>query len=153
MRITPNNITELKENEIFVFGSNTQGRHGKGAALIAKEKFGAIYGQSEGLQGQSYAIVTKELRPYVSEIQLWKIKEDVEEFIQFAKERQDLIFLVTPIGCGLGGFKSKEIAPLFQEALKLENVYLPIEFITEIKLLNLKQTSLPHSIHFQILNQ
>jgi hypothetical protein len=62
MYVTPNHIKDLKENEIFVFGSNRQGRHGKGSALTARNKFGAIYGQSEGLQGQSYAIITKELR-------------------------------------------------------------------------------------------
>ena len=59
MYVTPNHIKELKENEIFVFGSNRQARHGKGAALTARNKFGAIYGQSEGLQGQSYAIIKR----------------------------------------------------------------------------------------------
>ena len=68
MYVIPNHIKELKENEIFVFGSNRQGRHGKGAALTARNKFGAIYGQSEGLQGQSYAIITKELRKDITEI-------------------------------------------------------------------------------------
>lgn len=132
MRITPNNITELKENEIFVFGSNPQGRHGKGAALIAKERFGAIYGQSEGLQGQSYAIITKELRPYMPEIQLWMIKEGVWEFIEFAKKNPQLIFYVSKLGCSLAYFEVKDIAPLFREALELENIYLPIEFIYEL---------------------
>ena len=136
MRITPNNITELKENEIFVFGSNPQGRHGKGAALVAKQYFGAIYGQSEGLQGQSYAIITKELRPYMPEIQLWMIKEGIEGFIQFAKNNPNLTFYVSKLGCSLAYFKVQDIAPLFKEAKDIENIYLPIEFITEIMINN-----------------
>jgi len=132
MRITPNNITKLKDNEIFVFGSNPEGRHGKGAALLAKQKFGAIYGQSEGLQGQSYAIITKELRPYMPEIQLWMIKEGIWEFIEFAKKNPHQTFYVSKLGCSLAYFKIKDIAPLFKNALELENVYLPVEFITEL---------------------
>jgi len=132
MRITPNNITELKDNEIFVFGSNPQGRHGKGAALIAKQKFGAIYGQSEGLQGQSYAIITKELRPHMPPTPLSYIKEGVEEFIKFAKNNPNKVFYVSKLGCSLAYFKVEDIAPLFKDALELENIYLPVEFIYEL---------------------
>ena len=117
-RTTPEFITSLEPNEIFVFGSNLRGMHGGGAAYIAYRKFGAIMGQGVGLQGQSYAIPTMQggvetIRPYV------------DEFIQFAKEHQDLTFLVTRIGCGIAGFTDDEISPLFETAHDVENIVLP----------------------------
>jgi hypothetical protein len=120
-RITPEVITGLKENEIFVFGSNLAGWHDGGAALVAFRKFGAIKGQGVGLQGQSYAIPTMhggvaEIKPYV------------DEFILFAKENDEYIFFVTRIGCGIAGFSDMEIAPLFKECKNAENVCLPKSF-------------------------
>lgn len=120
-RFTPEFITALKPNEIFVFGSNLQGMHAGGAARIANEKFGAIWGQGVGMQGQSYAIPTMQggvetIEPYV------------KEFIAFAKAHSEYIFLVTPIGCGIAGFTAKEIAPLFYHAMDVENIILPREF-------------------------
>ena len=117
-RTTPEFITELQPNEIFVFGSNLKGMHGGGAAYIAYRKFGAIMGQGVGLQGQSYGIPTMQggvetIRPYV------------DEFIQFAKEHPELTFLVTRIGCGIAGFTDEEIAPLFEGAHEVENIVLP----------------------------
>ena len=118
---TPERIISLQPGEIFVFGSNLQGMHGGGAARMAYEKFGAIWGKGVGLQGQCYAIPTMQggvdtIRPYV------------EEFVAFAKEHKELTFLVTPIGCGIAGFKSEDIAPLFKEAIVEENIVLPESF-------------------------
>lgn len=120
-RITPEYIKKLNDTEVFVFGSNLAGHHDGGAARIAWEEFGAIYGQGVGLQGQSYAIPTmqggiKTIKPYV------------DEFIEFAKSHPELTFLVTKIGCGIAGFSVSEIAPLFQKCTEIENVYLPVEF-------------------------
>ena len=117
-RTTPEFITSLEPNEIFVFGSNLKGMHGGGAAYIAYRKFGAIMGQGVGLQGQSYAIPTMQggvetIRPYV------------DEFIQFAKEHPTLTFLVTRIGCGIAGFTDDEISPMFEGAHEVENIVLP----------------------------
>ena len=117
-RTTPEFITSLEPNEIFVFGSNLRGMHGGGAAYVAYRKFGAIMGQGVGLQGQSYGIPTMQggvetIRPYV------------DEFIEFAKQHSELTFLVTRIGCGIAGFTDEEIAPLFKKAHELENVVLP----------------------------
>ena len=117
-RTTPEFITELQPNEIFVFGSNLKGMHGGGAAYIAYRKFGAIMGQGVGLQGQSYAIPTMQggvetIKPYV------------DEFIAFAKENKNLTFLVTRIGCGIAGFTDDEISPLFEKARDVENIVLP----------------------------
>lgn len=133
MYVTPNYIKELKENEIFVFGSNRQGRHGKGAALTARNKFGAIYGQSEGLQGQSYAIITKELRKEYQPVSLGEIKLGVDTFIQFAKDNKHLTFYVVELGCNLAYFTAEEIAPLFKSAMKLKNIYLPQRFIDDLQ--------------------
>ena len=124
-RITPNRITQLAANEVFVFGSNLQGHHYGGAARIANEKFGAIFGQGVGFQGQSYAIPTMQggvetIRPYV------------DEFIEFAKQHPELIFYVTRIGCGIAGFQDSEIAPLFTAAVGMENVALPQSFMDVI---------------------
>ena len=120
-QFTPDFITELKENEIFVFGSNLQGMHGGGAARLAYDKFGAIWGQGVGLQEQSYGIPTMHggvdaIKPYV------------DEFIEFAKSHPEMTFLVTRIGCGIAGFRDEEIAPLFKECIEMENVCLPKSF-------------------------
>lgn len=118
---TPNAIASLKPDEVFVFGSNLQGSHGGGAARVAADKFGAIWGQGVGLQGQSYAIPTMHGGVEV-------IKPFVDQFIAFAKEHTELFFYVTRIGCGIAGFKDEEMATLFKEALTLENVCLPQSF-------------------------
>ena len=119
---TPERITELRENEIFVFGSNLAGSHGGGAALLAYNRFGAIWGQGVGLQGQSYGIPTMHGGVDV-------IKPYVDEFITFAKKHPELKFLVTKIGCGIAGFTIDEIAPLFHDALDVENIILPKDFV------------------------
>ena len=120
-RISPDFINTLKENEIFVFGSNLEGMHGGGAARIAYNNFGAIWGQGVGLQGQSYGIPTMHGGVDV-------IKPYVDEFVNFAKSHPELKFLVTRIGCGIAGFTDEEIAPLFKDAFEIENIYLPKSF-------------------------
>lgn len=120
-RIAPDNIRSLKENEIFVFGSNLQGLHAGGAARIAYERFSAVWGSGVGLQGKCYAIPTMQggvetIQPYV------------DQFIAFARQHPSYKFLVTRIGCGIAGFAEAEIAPLFKEAIAVENIYLPATF-------------------------
>ncbi|MBR1445739.1 MAG: hypothetical protein IJ586_01445 [Alloprevotella sp.] len=117
-RTTPERITSLAENEVFVFGSNLGGMHGGGAARLAFERFGAEWGKGVGLYGQTYAIPTMQggvetIRPYV------------DDFIAFAKTRPDLTFLVTRIGCGIAGFRDEEIAQLFAAAHDASNIVLP----------------------------
>ena len=122
---TPERISELKENEIFVFGSNLAGAHGGGAARLAYKRFGAVWGEGVGLHGQTYAIPTMQggvetIKPYV------------DAFIRFAKAHSRLTFLVTRIGCGIAGFRDEEIAPLFTDAINVENIILPKEFVENI---------------------
>ena len=117
-KFTPENITSLGRNEVFVFGSNLAGNHAGGAAHVAHEKFGAVMGQGVGMQGQSYAIPTMQggietIKPYV------------DDCIDFAKAHRDLTFYVTRIGCGIAGFKDEQIATLFDAAFDLPNVVLP----------------------------
>ena len=121
---TPDAIDSLKSDEVFVFGSNLHGHHGGGAARAARKKFGAIWGQGVGLQGQSYAIPTMQggvetIKPYV------------DQFIDFAREHTELFFYVTRIGCGIAGFKDSDIAPLFKDAMDVHNICLPESFIKE----------------------
>ncbi|MBR3941304.1 MAG: hypothetical protein IKJ71_03965 [Bacteroidaceae bacterium] len=121
-RVSPQWITTLADDEVFVFGSNLEGLHGGGAALLAYERFGAIWGQGTGLQGKSYGIPTMHggidaIAPYV------------DEFIAFARDHKELKFLVTEIGCGIAGFTVEEMAPLFKDAMDEENIYLPQRFI------------------------
>ncbi len=123
---TPAWIKELKENEVFVFGSNLGGFHGGGAARVALEQFGAVWGQGVGLQGKSYAIPTMHGGVDV-------IKPYVDEFIAFAREHRELRFLVTPIGCGIAGFTVEEMAPLFAAAIDDENIILPEGFVNIIE--------------------
>ena len=122
---TSERISELRENEIFVFGSNLAGAHGGGAAWLAYNRFGAVWGEGVGLHGRTYAIPTMQggvdtIKPYV------------DDFILFAKEHRELTFLVTRIGCGIAGFRDEEIAPLFREAICVENIILPKEFVENI---------------------
>ena len=124
-KFTPEFITELKTDEVFVFGSNLAGMHGGGAAYVAFKKFGAVMGCGVGLRGQSYAIPTMQggvetIKPYV------------DEFITFASAHPELFFYVTSIGCGIAGFRDKEIAPLFAKAVGLENVCLPKSFVNNL---------------------
>ena len=114
------------KGSIFVFGSNEAGRHGKGAALMALRSFGAIYGQGVGLQGNSYAIPTKDGN--LNTLPLEKIKEYVDDFILFASQNKDRIFFVTRVGCGLAGYSDKDIYPMFDPAQSLTNVILPVEW-------------------------
>ncbi len=106
----------MKFTKIFVFGSNTEGIHGAGAAAFAVENYGAIYGQAQGLQGNSYAIITKDLSKGVRSVSLSFIDQQVKELFNFAKRNPHLGFYVTAIGTGLAGFKISEIAPMFYNA-------------------------------------
>jgi hypothetical protein len=126
MNISPEFVSELKDNEIFVFGSNESGRHGAGAALHAKEYFGAIAGQGAGLQGKSYGIPTRNM--YIETLPLDKIEIYVNDFTVFAQTHPEINFLVTEIGCGRANYKPDNIANMFRAASKLGNVYLPQSF-------------------------
>lgn len=119
-RVSNDSIDHLEENEIFVFGSNASGYHGGGAAAYAMRKFGAVWGQGEGLQGQSYAIPTME--------GIADMSEAIKRFTSFAAEHSELRFLVTRIGCGIAGYSASQVAPLFKECIPLENVALPSDF-------------------------
>lgn len=107
--------------KVFVFGSNLEGRHGAGAALEARKKWGAVYGLPVGWQGDSYAIPTKET-PYKS-LPLKKIEQYVEDFLEVARDNPYHQFILTPIGCGLAGHSQKDIAPMFYNATG--NIVLP----------------------------
>ena len=133
-RISSSNITKLENNEVFVFGSNTQGAHGGGAARAAMN-WGAVYGQAFGLQGKTFAIPTVDFTKS-GKMSVSEIKKYVDKFLEFALEHKELKFLVTEIGCGIAGFKVEEMAELFREAMKdkYDNVYLPERFVNYLKL-------------------
>lgn len=127
---TPDYIDRLLPNQIFVFGSNTLGYHTGGASGTARKKFGAVWGQAEGLQGQSYAIPVdfgKGIRKDT------EVKASVEKFIAFAKENEKLFFFVTRIGCGLGGYRDDEMAQFFKNALDVKNICLPKSFVDALR--------------------
>ncbi len=120
-RLTPEWITELKEDEVFVFGSNLAGMHGGGAARMAHQKFGAQWGVGVGATGQCYAIPTmhggvEEIKPYV------------DDFFRYAEAHPEKRFLLTRIGCGIAEFRDDEMAPLFARCLALTNVSYPREW-------------------------
>ena len=124
-RFTPERISSLTPGEIFVFGSNLAGMHAGGAARAAVDRFGAVWGQGVGLQGQCYAIPTMQggvetIKPYV------------DEFIAFAGAHREMTFLVTRIGCGIAGFTARVMAPFFAGAIDLPNVILPRDFVEVI---------------------
>lgn len=120
-RITPGNITELKPNEVILFGSNAQGHHAGGLAKVCYQKFGAVWGVGHGPTGKCYAIDTMSGRS--------RILEQIPAFIiDVTHERPDHVFYVTLIGCGIAGYTPEQIAPMFEWAKDIENVYLPQEF-------------------------
>ena len=137
--VTPDWIDTLKENEIFVFGCRNSGRHFDGASNFALKHFGAVMGQREGRQGQSYAIPT-----IGGTIGLREIRRSVRTFTDYASMYPNLHFLVTPIGCGGGCGDVSDIAPMFEEASKLPNVSLPQCFWNEWKVQEIKRPSIFH---------
>ena len=126
---TPDYIDALLPKQIFVFGSNTLGYHTGGASGTARKKFGAVWGQAEGLQGQSYAIPVDYGKNVRKDIE---VKASVDRFIAFAKEHSDLFFFVTRVGCGIAGYHDEEMAEFFKAAINLNNVSLPKSFVDSI---------------------
>lgn len=126
MKTTPENITALEPNQIFVFGSNYAGRHGKGAAKLARQKFGAVDGRGTGLMGRSYGIATEGHRLEVLPLQ--EIGNQIDGLLEFARTRPELEFLVTKIGCGLAGYSPEEMRGCFAGKRVPDNITLPAEF-------------------------
>lgn len=131
MNYTPQNISFLASNEVFVYGANEAGIHGAGAAKTAM-KWGAK-DREYGFNGQTYGIPTKDKQ--IKTLLIHEIKVHVDEFLIFATEHPQYVFLVTLIGCGLANHKPQKIAPLFSRALGMENVVLPKEFVLNAALL------------------
>lgn len=131
MRVSAKHIDKLEDDEVFVFGSNTEGMHAGGAARMAMN-WGAVYGKAFGLQGKTFAIPTVDYTRS-GKMSIDEIKKYVDEFLDFTIKNKDKKFLVTKIGCGIAGFKVSEIAPLFRKALEYSNVYLPERFINYLK--------------------
>lgn len=111
-------IDSLEPGEVFVFGSNSAGAHGGGAARFAYDRFGAVWGRSEGLQGQSYGIDT------MSGLRI--LGEQAATFLAFARQHPELRFLVTEVGCGIAGYTPSEVAGFFADPPA--NVVLPERF-------------------------
>ena len=114
---TPDSITSLEPHQVFVFGSNIEGRHDGGAARVALEKFGAMYGKGVGIQGQSYALPTMngagELAMYIP------------EFIDYVEHHPDKEFLLTKVGCGIAGLDEPTVSGLFR-LFNLPNLIKPV---------------------------
>ena len=127
---TPDYIDRLLPNQIFVFGSNMLGYHTGGASGTARKRFGAVWGQAEGLQGQSYAIPVDFGKGVRKDTE---VKTSVEKFIAFAKENEQLFFFVTRIGCGIGGYRDDEMAQFFKDAMDVRNICLPKSFVDALK--------------------
>jgi hypothetical protein len=124
-RVTRGRVDRLEEGEVFVFGSNEAGRHGKGAAKTA-QRWGAKDGVGEGMSGRTYAIPTKNSK--IRTLGQTSIGKYVDAFLRTARERPDLTFLVTEVGCGLAGYSAEDIAPMFADASSMPNVHLPQSF-------------------------
>lgn len=127
---TPDNIKELPENSIFVFGSNTEGRHGKGGALVARTLFGAIYGQAKGLQGKSYGIITKDLTKPDRKYPLRLIYNQLLRLMFIAEQNPNTKYYITRIGSSLAGFTVVEIKDLFNKMVEdiPDNIILPKDY-------------------------
>lgn len=125
---TPSEITELPENSIFVYGANGTFTHGKGAALIAKNKFGAVYGRR--ISGQSYGIITKKDWRVKKSSSLEEIEQEILDFLYYALINLHQKFYVIKIGSVLAGYSEDDIKNIFLKVKNRipENVILPIEY-------------------------
>ena len=132
-RCTPKNICQLRNRQIFVFGTDKKGSQRQGAAWLAANRFGASVGVTDGLSGRAYALPTQGFS-------IEQLADAVRRFEEFARANPSFEFLVTPVGCGHAGFKIEEVAPLFQDCVGLMNVMLPEDFYT----------LLPHGVHSQL---
>lgn len=119
--LAPDTIDNLTSNQVFVFGTSADGKHEEGTAKTALDKYGAVMGQGEGMQGQSYAIPVKE----VSEAQVYRA---VKRFISFAKDHSDREFIVTEVGCDTATWRIDQVAPFFYDAMPVKNIRLPRRF-------------------------
>jgi len=124
-RTTPENITNLREGEIFVFGSNEAGIHGAGAAKMALQ-WGAEMGRGFGEYGRTFAIPTKDKN--LETLELKEIARYIKHFIESVERETNKMYLVTEIGCGLAGYTPEDIALLFYGAINIDNIYLPESF-------------------------
>lgn len=138
-------ITALKENQIFVFGSNPAGQHGAGTARIAENKYGAIYGQGRGRQGQCYGLVTKNLQAgYFEEVSqiryqqegyqsvsVAQIEQNIKELYAYAIANSELDFLIayTATGQNLNGYTDKEMAHMFAVEENPNNIVFEKDFL------------------------
>ena len=129
---TPEVVESLKEGQVFVFGSNLIGYHSGGASLIAMQRFGAVWGQAEGPQGQCYAIPVDIRGEAVENVSAY-MKRHIDKFLAYVKEHKNQFFIVIRVGCGNAGFDEEFMAPFFKEALKMENVSLPKLFVDILK--------------------
>ena len=129
---TPELVETLKDDQVFVFGSNLIGYHSGGASLVAMQRFGAVWGQAEGSQGQCYAIPIDIRGEAVENVSAY-MKRHIDKFIAYAKAHPDLFFLVIRVGCGNAGFDEEFVAPFFKEAMKMDNVSLPKSFVEILK--------------------
>lgn len=129
-------ITNLEPHQIFVFGSNTEGKHGAGAAKIAKLKYGAIYGKAIGRQGQSYAIITKDLSKGMRSITPYLIKGQINDLYNYAKQHPELEFHIAYANIGiknLNGYSHEEMADFFSCVEIPENIFFSTSYINLIK--------------------
>ena len=152
-------IESLKSNQIFVFGSNPEGRHGLGSALIAKKKFGAIYANGRGIQGQSYALPTKNLTANYTEkstnitykrygeksVSKEQIKTNIQELYDYAYQNIDLEFYIVYQNekRNLNGFSSLDIFAMFTNGMLIPtNIFFSDTFqgieTNEIKMIDIE---------------
>lgn len=136
MKTYKGQITKLEHNQIFVFGSNTQGRHGKGAALWAKQHAGAKYGNPQGLQGQSYAILTKDLtKQHHPSIPKDYIIEQIHKLYIHAIDNPERDYLIaySAEGMNLNGYTPKDMAKMFASYAIPNNIIFEDKFSELVK--------------------
>jgi len=140
MKTYKGNITP-EPDTIFVFGSNPEGRHGAGSARVAREQFGAIYGQGEGLQGSAYALPTTELRYEMQDkysrhsMSAERIIDNIKRMYEVAKANPDKKFKVAyrnkPEEVTLCGYAGRELMEMFRKACDgdyPDNIYFSEEW-------------------------
>ena len=104
-------IDQLEANSVFIFGSNLAGRHMGGAALTAKQKFGAIDEIGEGLVGQSYAFPTLDYELQQRDTAELEYSAMILKYT--AESLPAVTFYLTKVGCGIAGYPEEKMKALF----------------------------------------
>ena len=134
--IAPDTIKgPLEANQVFVFGSNQRGRHGAGAALFAHQCYGALEGQGYGLQGQSFAVPTKDM--WIKTLPIAFVQNNIRIALREMLHDTSHVWIWSAVGCGLAGLTTEDVVVPFMEVspeAKHDHILLPRRYLDTMQI-------------------